>query len=64
MKQFLWRYATVAEQEPVTDAPFEYDDVLQLNVLADGRLAAKDKDLMLRLGSTASTAGSATHFDD
>ncbi|MFI1398155.1 putative ATP-grasp-modified RiPP [Streptomyces sp. NPDC020681] len=64
MKQFVWRYATGVEQQQAAAPPFEYDDTLQLNVLADGRRTAKDKALMLQLGTTTSTAGSATHFDD
>jgi putative ATP-grasp target RiPP len=45
-------------------APYTYDSGLQLNVLADGRVAAHDLALLRELGTTTSTAGSKTHFDD
>ncbi|MFK0115462.1 putative ATP-grasp-modified RiPP [Streptomyces sp. NPDC090994] len=45
-------------------APYVYDAGLQLNVLRDGRVAAGDHALLRELGTTTSTAGSKTHFDD
>ncbi|MCL8009794.1 putative ATP-grasp-modified RiPP [Streptomyces sp. AS02] len=44
--------------------PYHFDPARQLNVLPDGRLAVSDPDLLLAVGTTTSTAGSATHFDD
>lgn len=44
--------------------PYTYDAERQLNVLADGSVASADGPLMLKLGTTTSTAGSKTHFDD
>jgi len=42
-----------------------YDHELQMNVFRkDGRLAIEDKEMLMKLGTTASTAGSKTHFDD
>lgn len=44
--------------------PYTYDADRQLNLLEDGTPAAADGPLMLKLGTTTSTAGSKTHFDD
>ncbi len=44
--------------------PYHFDQARQLNVLPDGRPAISDPELMLAVGTTTSTAGSATHFDD
>jgi putative ATP-grasp target RiPP len=44
--------------------PYHFDPARQLNVLPDGRPAVSDPDLLLAVGTTTSTAGSATHFDD
>ncbi|MGW6791026.1 putative ATP-grasp-modified RiPP [Streptomyces chartreusis] len=44
--------------------PYHFDPARQLNMLADGRPAVSDPDLLLAVGTTTSTAGSATHFDD
>ena len=63
MRLFALNYARPAEQLEVS-APYSYDSALQLNVLADGRLAAHDYALLREFGSTTSTAGSKTHFDD
>lgn len=43
---------------------YSYDAASQLNVLADGRPAVSDRALLAAAGTTTSTAGSATHFDD
>lgn len=54
-------------QVPLVDEdnmPYTYDPERQLNVMADGSIAAADGPLMLILGSTTSTAGSKTHWDD
>ncbi|MXM68141.1 putative ATP-grasp-modified RiPP [Streptomyces sp. HUCO-GS316] len=44
--------------------PYSFDASRQLNVLPDGRPAVSDRDLLMAAGTTTSTAGSATHFDD
>ncbi|GGX96283.1 MULTISPECIES: putative ATP-grasp-modified RiPP [Streptomyces] len=63
MQPFALNYARPAvETEAVT--PYVYDSGLQLNVLFDGRIAASDQALLRELGTTTSTAGSKTHFDD
>ena len=63
MQPFALNYARPAAQLEVT-APYMYDSGLQLNVLGDGRVAACDLALLRELGTTTSTAGSKTHFDD
>jgi putative ATP-grasp target RiPP len=63
MRLFALNYARPAEQLEVS-AAYTYDSRLQLNVLADGRLAAHDYAVLRELGATTSTAGSKTHFDD
>ncbi|MFE2416853.1 putative ATP-grasp-modified RiPP [Streptomyces hokutonensis] len=63
MQPFALNYARPAAQLEIT-APYSYDSGLQLNVLADGRVAAHDLALLRELGTTTSTAGSKTHFDD
>jgi putative ATP-grasp target RiPP len=44
--------------------PYSFDASRQLNVLPDGSPAVSDRDLLMAAGTTTSTAGSATHFDD
>jgi putative ATP-grasp target RiPP len=63
MQPFALNYARPAAESEVT-APYAYDSGLQLNVLCDGRIAAHDQALLRELGTTTSTAGSKTHFDD
>jgi putative ATP-grasp target RiPP len=63
MRPFAWNYARPAELTPVIDQ-YVYDPILQLNVLPDGRPAIMDRGLLAAAGTTTSTAGSATHFDD
>ncbi|MEU6406560.1 putative ATP-grasp-modified RiPP [Streptomyces sp. NPDC046985] len=63
MQPFALNYARPAAQCE-TGAPYVYDSGLQLNVLLDGRIAACDMALLRELGTTTSTAGSKTHFDD
>jgi putative ATP-grasp target RiPP len=46
------------------DVPYTYDPVKQMNVMPDGSVAVDDRELMAELGTTTSTAGSKTHFDD
>ncbi|MFC5955187.1 putative ATP-grasp-modified RiPP [Streptomyces pratens] len=63
MQPFALNYARPA-RELVVAIPYVYDSGLQLNVLADGRVAACDHALLREVGTTTSTAGSKTHFDD
>ncbi|MGV9457004.1 putative ATP-grasp-modified RiPP [Streptomyces sp. NPDC003635] len=63
MQPFALNYARPAADTKVT-AAYAYDCGLQLNVLQDGRIAASDHALLRELGTTTSTAGSKTHFDD
>ncbi|MEU6253800.1 putative ATP-grasp-modified RiPP [Streptomyces sp. NPDC047043] len=63
MQPFALNYARPAVKLEAT-TPYAYDSGLQLNVLFDGRVAARDLALLRELGTTTSTAGSKTHFDD
>ncbi|MEW2297465.1 putative ATP-grasp-modified RiPP [Streptomyces sp. NPDC006743] len=63
MQPFALNYARPAV-ECEAGTPYAYDSGLQLNVLPDGRIAACDRALLRELGTTTSTAGSKTHFDD
>ncbi|WP_203351006.1 putative ATP-grasp-modified RiPP [Streptomyces sp. S-9] len=63
MQPFALNYARPAVELAVS-TPYAYDSGLQLNVLGDGRIAASDHVLLRELGTTTSTAGSKTHFDD
>jgi putative ATP-grasp target RiPP len=63
MQPFALNYARPAMELDAT-TPYVYDTGLQLNVLFDGRIAARDHALIRELGTTTSTAGSKTHFDD
>ncbi|MFF3332447.1 putative ATP-grasp-modified RiPP [Streptomyces sp. NPDC048751] len=63
MQPFALNYARPAADLDVS-IPYAYDSGLQLNVLLDGRIAASDLALLRELGTTTSTAGSKTHFDD
>ncbi|MER7488729.1 putative ATP-grasp-modified RiPP [Streptomyces sp. NPDC126497] len=59
---FALRHARPAAPDP--DVPYTYDPELQLNVLPDGTPAAEDHEVLRALGTTTSTAGTKTHFDD
>ena len=59
---FALRYARPAVKDPAV--PYAYDPDRQLNVLPDGTPAAEDREVLRTLGTTTSTAGSKTHFDD
>ncbi|MGP3979563.1 putative ATP-grasp-modified RiPP [Streptomyces sp. KR80] len=63
MRPFALNYARPAAQPPVV-IPYAYDRTRQLNVLPDGRPAISDHALLKAYGTTTSTAGSKTHFDD
>ena len=59
---FALQFARPAPPDP--DTPYTYDAVKQLNTFADGIPAVRNSELLLTLGTTTSTAGSKTHFDD
>ena len=63
MRPFTLNYAQPRGLQP-TLTPYHFDAALQLNVLPDGRPAVSDPVLLLEAGTTTSTAGSQTHFDD
>ncbi|MFI6564821.1 putative ATP-grasp-modified RiPP [Streptomyces sp. NPDC050534] len=63
MRPFTLNYAFQQGFRPVV-TPYRFDEARQLNVLPDGRPAVSDPDLLLAVGTTTSTAGSQTHFDD
>ncbi|GAA3773956.1 putative ATP-grasp-modified RiPP [Streptomyces phyllanthi] len=63
MRPFTLNYA-FPRPLPIVVTPYSFDESLQLNVLPDGRPAVTDRDLLLAAGTTTSTAGSQTHFDD
>ncbi|MFE7166781.1 MAG: putative ATP-grasp-modified RiPP [Nonomuraea sp.] len=63
MRPFTLNYASYQGLRPVV-TPYRFDEARQLNVLPDGRPAVSDPDLLLAVGTTTSTAGSQTHFDD
>ncbi|MFB8247219.1 putative ATP-grasp-modified RiPP [Streptomyces sp. NPDC001046] len=63
MGPFLLAYAQ--DVRLFEDLPaYTYDPTLQLNVLADGTFVVDDLELLRVTGTTTSTAGSKTHFDD
>lgn len=63
MRPFTLNYA--CPQGPTTTVtPYSFDSARQLNVLPDGRPAVMYRELLLAAGTTTSTAGSQTHFDD
>lgn len=63
MRPFTLNYTLPSSLSTVVTL-YRFDESLQLNVLPDGRPAVSDPDLLLAVGTTASTAGSKTHFDD
>ncbi|MFE0515218.1 putative ATP-grasp-modified RiPP [Streptomyces sp. NPDC058964] len=63
MRPFTLNYA-LPKAFPPAVTPYRFDESRQLNVLPDGRPAVSDPDLLLAVGTTTSTAGSQTHFDD
>ncbi|MGW1894568.1 putative ATP-grasp-modified RiPP [Streptomyces sp. NPDC002004] len=64
MRPFTLNYAMPQENQAAGTPPYRFDASLQLNVLPDGRLAVSDRALLRAVGTTTSTAGSQTHFDD
>lgn len=63
MRPFTLNYAR-PRGLPAVVTPYRFDPSRQLNVLPDGRPAVSDRELLLAAGTTTSTAGSQTHFDD
>ncbi|MFE6285813.1 putative ATP-grasp-modified RiPP [Streptomyces sp. NPDC057877] len=63
MRPFTLQYAS-SRRPTDTVPPYRFDVARQLNVLPDGRPAISDTELLLAAGTTTSTAGSQTHFDD
>ncbi|MET7910104.1 putative ATP-grasp-modified RiPP [Streptomyces avermitilis] len=63
MRPFTLNYAQ-PRGLPAALTPYRFDAVRQLNVLPDGRPAVSDRVLLRAAGTTTSTAGSQTHFDD
>ncbi|MEU9121136.1 putative ATP-grasp-modified RiPP [Streptomyces sp. NPDC048506] len=63
MRPFALSYARPTVKSAAT-TPYTYDATRQLNVLSDGRPATSSRAVLLATGTTASTAGSKTHFDD
>ncbi|TLS46830.1 putative ATP-grasp-modified RiPP [Streptomyces montanus] len=63
MRPFTLNY-TLPKGLPTVVMPYRFDTSRQLNVLPNGRPAVSDRDLLLAVGTTTSTAGSQTHFDD
>ena len=63
MRPFTLNYTLPQRRQPVV-MPYRFDASRQLNVLPDGRPAVSHPDLLLAAGTTTSTAGSQTHFDD
>ncbi len=63
VRPFTLNYASQQGLLPVA-TPYRFDEARQLDVLPDGRPAVSDPDLLLAGGTTTSTAGSQTHFDD
>lgn len=63
MRPFALNYARRTDDSNVS-APYSYDSRMQLNLLADGRIAAHEYAVLREWGATTSTAGSKTHFDD
>lgn len=63
MKPFALQFTQPAK-EVGENVPYTYDPIKQMNVMPDGTDAVADLELMKELGTTTSTAGSKTHFDD
>lgn len=59
------QYARPVEPEPDISELMVYDPELQMNVFKkDGSLVVDDHETLIKFGTTTSTAGSKTHFDD
>jgi putative ATP-grasp target RiPP len=59
------QFARPVEPEPDISELMVYDPERQMNVFKDGSgLVIDDPDTLIKFGTTTSTAGSKTHFDD
>ncbi|KOU77814.1 hypothetical protein ADK57_01700 [Streptomyces sp. MMG1533] len=63
MRPFTLNYV-LPKQRPTVVMQYRFNESRQLNLLPDGRPAVSDPVLLLAAGTTTSTAGSQTHFDD
>jgi putative ATP-grasp target RiPP len=63
VEHWVIRYARPVDRQQLATC-YSYDAHLQLNVLPDGHPVITDRSLLAASGTTTSTAGSATHFDD
>ena len=61
---FILQFARPAPPEPEYPVPVRYDADKQLLVFEDGTPVCENKELIRVMGTTTSTAGSKTHFDD
>ena len=60
----MLQYAKPAPPEPKYPVPVHFDKEKQLLVFEDGTPVCENKELLRVMGTTTSTAGSKTHFDD
>ena len=58
------QFARPAPEDHEFSIPIRYDSELQMNVLPDGTPACQNVEWLRHSGTTTSTAGSKTHFDD
>ncbi|QJD49767.1 hypothetical protein SEA_CLUBPENGUIN_43 [Streptomyces phage ClubPenguin] len=59
------QFARPAAPEPDISELMVYDPELQMNVFKDGSgLVVDNHEVLIKFGTTTSTAGSKTHFDD
>jgi len=61
---FALQYAVPAPPDPEFSVPAKYDAEKQMNILPDGTPACENQEWLMKSGTTTSTAGSKTHFDD
>lgn len=61
---FVLQYAKPAPADPEYPVPVRFDREKQLMVFEDGTPVCGDVELVRAMGTTTSTAGSKTHFDD
>lgn len=58
------QFARPAPPDPTYPVPVRFDREKQILVFEDGTPVCENKDLIRKMGTTTSTAGSKTHFDD
>lgn len=61
---FALQFARPAPPDPEYNVPVKYDREKQVLVFEDGTPVCEDQALVRAMGTTTSTAGSKTHFDD